>query len=163
MPSKGFSIVSSKNLGDIKYGKDIINYSITTSPGSSLYVFAFYPDTTNLQNFIYNNLYVTDLDSGKVRDNFNRYLNQYDVLNEINSFTTNVITHKVEYYQFWFYTTYTTIVYAGDQNFRDFLFSAPNVKEYDGNFHEPVLIFTGDAIGVFASAVRDTVTFRIVP
>jgi hypothetical protein len=36
------------------------------------------------------------------------------------------------------------------------------VKEFDGNFHEPVQIFTGDGIGVFASAVRDTVVFNIV-
>jgi len=31
----------------------------------------------------------------------------------------------------------------------------------DGNFHEPYPIFEGDGIGVFASAIRETVKFKI--
>ncbi|MBI2419393.1 MAG: hypothetical protein HYV28_16140, partial [Ignavibacteriales bacterium] len=51
--------------------------------------------------------------------------------------------------------------FAGDLNFKNYLLSADS-QEPDGNFHEPVQIFTGDGIGVFASAVKDTLVFSII-
>ncbi len=60
-----------------------------------------------------------------------------------------------------FYGTYTVVAYTCDQNFKDFLLTAPNVQEVDGNFHEPVETFQGDSIGVFGSATTDTLRFTL--
>ena len=36
------------------------------------------------------------------------------------------------------------------------------VKEIDGNYHEPAFHFEGDGIGVFGSAIADTAYFWIL-
>lgn len=66
---------------------------------------------------------------------------------------------------FWFhvnfYGRYRGVVYAGDRNFRDFFVTQENVQEIDGNFHEPTMHVEGDGIGVFGSALADTVYFYV--
>jgi hypothetical protein len=54
-------------------------------------------------------------------------------------------------------------VYAGDNNFKDYVLTVSNVQQPDGNFIEPRMYLTGDGIGIFGSAIRDTVTFNLVP
>ena len=57
--------------------------------------------------------------------------------------------------------TYRAVVYACDENFRLFLLTYDSVQEFDGNFHEPIMNFTGDGIGVFGSCIADTVYFKV--
>lgn len=68
----------------------------------------------------------------------------------------------LDWYLFPFYGNYRTILYAGDENFRDYLLTAWQVQEIDGNFHEPVLHIDGDGIGVFGSAIADTVFLEVL-
>ncbi len=71
------------------------------------------------------------------------------------------MTQELEWFHFMFYSLYRVIVYAGDQNMKDYLLTFQRVREVDGNLHEPRFHFEGDGIGVFASAATDTIYMRI--
>ena len=44
----------------------------------------------------------------------------------------------------------------------DFTFQTyKNVQEFDGNFHEPRINIQGDGIGIFGSAIADTVFLKV--
>lgn len=62
---------------------------------------------------------------------------------------------------FFFYSEYEVIVYAADENYREFLQTYSRVQEFDGNFHEAKFNFEGDGIGVFGSVVPDTVYIKV--
>ena len=159
-PQKGFSVLN-KNLGQFIYNSNPITINFNTSPGTGFYVFSIVPDSASLSNFIYNNVFRSNLDSAKIANNFNDYKFRHETLNNINSFTSTAYSITLNVRDTWFYSSYTVIAYAGDENFKDYLITAPSVQEFDGNFHQPVQIFNGDGIGVFASAIKDTVRFSI--
>lgn len=125
-------------------------------------MFTYLVDTAQVNNFIYNNPYFTNISGTEVRDNIYDYMNQYDILTDLYSDTKNEYSYKVENFKLWFYGRYTITAYTGDKNFKDFVLSASNVKEIDGNFHEPVVDLEGDGIGVFASAIKNSIRFRLV-
>lgn len=79
----------------------------------------------------------------------------------INSYSSGPFVLHIRSNETWFYGKYTVVAYAGDTNFKDYVMTAPSVQEADGNFHEPILIFKGNGIGVFASAIADTATFTV--
>jgi len=160
-PQKGFTVLN-KNLGQFTYNAVPININFKTSPGTDYYVFSIVPDTASLNNFIYNNVFRSNLDSSKITTNFNEYKFRSGALPNIDSYSGNTYSFNIGLRDTWFYSTYTVIAYAGDANFKDYFITAPSVQEFDGNFHEPIQIFNGDGIGVFASAITDTVTFSIV-
>ncbi|MHB8578550.1 MAG: hypothetical protein ACYDA4_01665 [Ignavibacteriaceae bacterium] len=160
-PQKGF-LVLNKNLGQFLYNSNPITINFNTSPGTGFYIFSIIPDSASTNNFIYGNIFRSKLDSAKVESNFNDYKFRYETLNNLDSYAGNTYSFILNNRDTWFYSTYTVIAYAGDTNFKDYLLTAPSVQEFDGNFHEPVLIFNGDGIGVFASAIKDTVTFSII-
>jgi hypothetical protein len=159
-PQKGFSVVN-HDLGIIKYRETPLNINFNTSPGTDLYVFSFMADTASIDNFIYDNPYLPNLNKEDILDDFNSFRYEYNLISDIDSYSLKSYLYSVQGYDTWFYSSYTATVYAGDKNFRYYLFTAPNVKESDGNFHEPFQIFEGDGIGVFASAIKETVKFTI--
>jgi hypothetical protein len=162
VPQQGFKLLNNFNMGNIKYLQDQIILKFNPSPGCNVYMFTYLPVSASVTNFIYNNPYFTNISSNDVSNNIYDYMNQYDILTDLNSVTNNEYSYKVENFKMWFYGQYTITAYAGDKNFRDYVLSAPNVKEIDGNFHEPVLDLQGDGIGVFASAVKNTLIFSLV-
>jgi len=162
VPLSGFKLLNNLNLGNIKYNHDQIILKFDPSPNSSVYMFSYLVHSASTSNFIYNNPYVTKISYNDVSENLYDYMNQYDIVTNISPNLNNEYSYNVENYKFWFYGQYTITAYAGDKNFKDFVLSAPDVKEVDGNFHEPVVDFQGDGIGVFASAIKDTLTFRLI-
>ena len=159
-PLPGFA-VAEKALGTFRYNSDSIAIDFTPSPGTTNYIFSVAPDSVSTENFIYDNVYTSRLDSAIVAKNMNNYKYGGSILTDISSQTRSSFSYKIENYFTWFYTSYRVIVYAADKNFANYVLTAPSVQEFDGNFHEPVLIFRGDGIGVFASAIIDTVRFTI--
>jgi len=159
-PQKGFAVVNT-NPGSFSYGDSIaINY--LPSPGTGFYAFSIVPDTANTYNFIYNNNSLRKkLDSSDVATNLNQYEFRYATVNNINSYANLTYTYYVNSRNTLFYSTYTVVAYACDENAKDYILTSPNVQEVDGNFHEPVETFQGDGIGVFGSAIADTVKFEI--
>ena len=67
----------------------------------------------------------------------------------------------IEWFSIWFYGRYRLILYAADQNFTDYFITHQQIQDIDGNLWEPVFHFEGDGIGVFGSAIADTVYFEI--
>lgn len=159
-PQRGFTVLN-RSLGRFQYGSDSIVVNLSPSPGTSFYAFSIVADMATAENFIYDNQYTPKFDSATVAENLNGFRFQYDAMSDINSYGNNIYPFMVRGYHTWFYGSYTMIVYAGDDNFRYYLFTSTSVQEPDGNFHEPIETFEGDGIGVFASAIRDTVKFSI--
>ncbi len=62
----------------------------------------------------------------------------------------------------WFYGDYRAILYAGDENFEMYYITHDAVQDIDGNLYEPKFNISGDGIGVFGSAITDTVYFKIL-
>ncbi len=68
---------------------------------------------------------------------------------------------NVFWWNVWYYGRHQIVVYAADKNYANFIQTFEEVEEEDGNFHEPVFNFEGDAIGYFGSAIADTVYIEI--
>jgi hypothetical protein len=73
---------------------------------------------------------------------------------------TSVI--EVPWLDQWFYGGYRGVLYAGDQNFKDYYLTHGSVQAIDGNLNEPIFHIDGDGIGVFAGVVTDTVFWEII-
>ena len=159
-PLKGFSVLNN-NLGNFSFG-DSISVIYTVSPNTVFYSFSIVPDTASPNNFIYNNGNTRrKLSSTDVANNLNQYKFRSGNVNNIDSYSNLVRSYSIKSRDTWFYSSYTVIAYACDNNFKYYLQTAPSVQEVDGNFHEPIETFQGDGIGVFGSAIADTVRFTI--
>lgn len=159
-PESGFRIITRK-LGSFPYNSQFIALTYLPSPGTQFYAFSIVPDSASTDNFIYNNVFRRNLDSATVAKNINNFRFHGSVQQGIDSYSSSAFTMPIQSNQTWFYGKYTVVGYAGDSNFMNYVITAPSVQEADGNFHEPVLIFKGDGIGVFASAITDTATFTV--
>lgn len=160
-PSAGFHIAED-SLGNIVYGEDQILLRYKTSPNSNFFGFSIMALDASVDNFIYENSLFPNLEPEDVEDNFNQYLFQSRIFSNLDPSYTGYHIFRVENYDAWFYSRYRVIGYAGDDNFRSFVFTAKNVQEFDGNFHEPKNPFSDDGIGVFGSAIADTMYFNLV-
>lgn len=160
-PKNGFDIVDD-SLGTIKYGEEKIMLRFLPSPDSDFYVFSYKPDSTSADNFIYDNPYFPDIEPEDVEEGMNAWAVQYNMMDNLNSYRTDPFEFEIRGLDVWFYTSYRVIGYAGDENFKNYFITAPNVMEFDGNFHEPIMSFKGDGIGLFGSAVADTLYFKLV-
>lgn len=125
------------------------------------YAFSIRPETVSLNNFIYENHYVPNLKREDIEEQLSAFAYQFGMILHVLPSATDTLEHKVRGLNTWFYGNYTAIIYAGDDNFRNYFLTTKNVQELDGNFHEPLTHIDGEGIGVFASAVADTITFRI--
>ena len=159
-PSGNLSIFD-KTLGDKRYIIDPVEVSFKPVTGSDIYAMSIIPLEANLDNFIYDNPFLPNVKRADLEKDFNNFRYQLVILADINKSAADTINYTLKGYDMWFYSEYRMIVYAGDRNLRNYLLTAKNVQEFDGNFHEPILHFQGDGIGVFASVVKDTVTFKI--
>jgi hypothetical protein len=159
-PKKGFSVIN-RELGVFKYKQSKTPIYFKTSPGTDLYIFSIVPDSASVKNFIYNNLYFPNIDTVDIWDDLNGYRFQIESVNDIDSYSSNNYSYELKGYDTWFYSPYTVTVYAGDKNLRYYLSTVMEIQEMDGNFHEPYPVLEGDGIGVFASAIKEVVKFKI--
>lgn len=167
-PKKGFKILREESILDsLKYREtddkgEIKNFEITFSPsnGTTFYLFSIVALDADTSTFIFDNPYF-EIDKNDLKKNFDYYKYQLKWLQNINS-SIEKINFKIDWLDTWFYGNYRVIVYAGDENFRQFVLTYRNVQEIDGNFHDPRLNINGDGIGVFGSYIADTVYFKIL-
>lgn len=167
VPPAGFGLVS-KDLGSMFYrekdGNGNIrefNFQFAPSAGIDFYAASVTSLDASLSTFIFDNAFLTDLDSSDIDKDFDQYRQSYDWIQNLKEGVT-VSNHKIEWFSIWFYGKYRVVLYAGDANFKDFLMTHKDVKEMDGNFHEPKLHMDGDGIGIFGSAIADTAYFNIL-
>ena len=140
---------------------EVKNITITFVPsfGTNFYAFSMVSLNASDSSFIYNNPYV-EVKTKDVIEELDRFKYQMRWLQNINSLGTS-IKYDLDWINFWFYGDYRIIVYACDENFRLYVQTYKIVQEFDGNFHEPRINIQGDGIGIFGSAVADTVYLRI--
>ena len=159
-PNVGFAL-ESKNLGTVSYNGNKPVISFKPTEGAYSYSFSFRPDSASLDSFIYDNIFESDITREDVAKDFNGYYLQWDMVINIDTKISGFFDYVTEWWDIWFYGPYTIYAYAGDINMRDFLMTATDIQEPDGNFFEPAFYIKGDGIGVFGSAVRDSLTLRV--
>ncbi|MBK7867245.1 MAG: DUF4249 family protein [Ignavibacteriales bacterium] len=160
-PTQDFTLVNSQ-LGTLRYSDPVTpKVEFTTIPGVDFYLVSVLPEHPTLDNFIFENSYNPNPDREDVAKELNIYV--FHSIQAQNILTSSPVNYGIEIrkFNYWFYDTYRVVVYAGDQNFRNFVITSQNVKDAEGNFHEPLINIKGDGIGVFASAVKKVASFTI--
>jgi hypothetical protein len=137
-----------------------INVSFRPSDNSAATILSIVSLEASPASFIYNNYYYLETDTQKIDNALYRYSQNFTYQLDIASGTSD-FTIPIDWFTIWFYGRYRVIIYAADKNFYDYFITAKNVMELDGNFHDPRMHIDGDGIGVFGSAVTDTVYFTI--
>ena len=166
-PNSGFKIIDELTTNQSIFYREkdssgeVKNITITFVPsfGTNFYAFSMVSLNASDSSFIYNNPYV-EVKTKDVIEELDRFKYQMRWLQNINSLGTS-IKYDLDWINFWFYGDYRIIVYACDENFRLYVQTYKIVQEFDGNFHEPRINIQGDGIGIFGSAVADTVYLRI--
>jgi len=168
VPQAGFEVLESQSVLDSMAYREkdendevkLFDVRFNRSPGIDFYAISILAIDADTSTFIYDNP-IEDLDAGDVIDDFDDFRYAF---NWIQDTPLEAGESHIEIFWFftWFYGKYQAILYAGDKNFKDFLITHDQVKEIDGNYHEPAFHFEGDGIGVFGSAIADTVNFWIL-
>jgi hypothetical protein len=168
VPLQGFGIIDSLSSDSLFFNKrgnngDLIKAKLvfSRSAKTEFYAFSFVALDATTSSFIYDHPFVYNFDENDVRENFDDLRFSHDtIFNTSETSGTTVLT--IENYHTLFYGWYRVIAYAGDKNFKDYYLTHANVQEMDGNLHEPKFHFEGDGIGVFGSAIVDTLYFKIL-
>lgn len=166
-PCKGFTIHKDKSLlGEMEYrekdqeGKiKYFTLVFDPSPGTEFYAIGTVATEASLDKFIFTNPY-SKVDTNDVIKDLEYYKYENSWIQNVKS-DIPMQSKNIEWMNTWFYGTYRTIMYAGDQNFKDYFITINQIQEMDGNYHEPKLHFDGDGIGIFGSFIADTVYFSI--
>jgi hypothetical protein len=161
-PLQGFDLIRN-DLGELVYRNDQVYIDFHPSPMTGFYAFSINAKDADFDTFIFDNPYFPNIDSADLADNFKGFKYEYNLQLNIEGTPQDTISYHLLGLDTWFYGDYDVIVYAGDKNMKDYILSAGSVQEFDGNFHEPRYHFSGDGIGVFGSAIRDTLTFTLLP
>jgi hypothetical protein len=163
VPERGFEIVSiSQNSliyrdndfnGELKH----FEVQINRSRGTSFYAAAIEALNPEIESFIYDNPYedIKPEDVDLIDDALT-----YEVIHHTPETSgTSLITFG--WHTFKFYNMYRIIIYAADENYKDYLMTYRDVMEMNGNFHEPKFNIEGDGIGIFASFDADTIYCQV--
>ena len=145
---------------DVLGNVEKINVSFRPSDNATATILSIVSLNASSSSFIYNNYYYLETDTQKIDNALNRYAQNFTYQLDIAAGTQD-FTIPIDWFTIWFYGRYRVIIYAADKNFYDYFITVKNVMELDGNFHEPRMHIDGDGIGVFGSAVTDTVYFII--
>ncbi len=167
VPRKGFKIIdelsSSKSINyretDPTGNEKKISITFSPSHGTGYYFFSIVSLNASDSSFIYNNPYV-QVKNSDVGKNLDQYRYRFRWLQNVN-WEGTFVSYSLEWINFWFYGDYRIIVYACDENFRLYNQTYKNVQEFDGNFHEPRMNINGDGIGIFGSAITDTLYIKV--
>lgn len=153
--------LASHDLGVMYYGDSVL-VKFVPSNTANFYAFSILPDTATFENFAYDNTFLPNIKPKDLEESFNSFRYQASFLLNVQPSVVDTTVQQIKEFDTWFYSSYRVIVYAGDVNFKNFVLTSKNVKEFDGNFHEPKLGLTGQGIGVFASALADTLRFTLI-
>lgn len=165
VPNAGLNIISINHETLNYYQRDnsgnLINFNVMfdRSPATNFYLTTVLALDADVSNFVYDNPF-TDSDEQDVIDDFNDFRYEWDWIQDT-PLEAGQSNKEIFWFDLWFYSRYEAIVFAADKNYQDFLRTYNEVQEIDGNFHEPVFHIDGDGIGVFGSAVTDTVYFSV--
>lgn len=166
-PHLGFSIDDELSTsGDIPYFEYYVDgllespsITFTRTVGAEFYGLSAVALNAEVSTFIEDNIY------GAKSDDLEEYIDYYKYVYYWSSPDNRADgTSKIElpWWLIYFYSPYRLILYAGDLNFYHFFVSHQSVMNIDGNLREPLFYFEGDGIGLFGSAIRDTIYFNVI-
>ena len=170
IPDAGLKIDLDNSIyGDLYYRQTDDNGTLisprvayTQSENTAFYLLSISGLEASKETFIYENPFNFDiqeaLDDGAKIEDFQYRARWTRPENQVGEFSLI----EISWFQIWFYGSYRLLLYAGDQNFYHFYSTHRNVQEVDGNLHEPLFDIDGDGIGVFGSAVVDTIYLNVL-
>ena len=165
-PFLGFSIDDNlSTTGDIPYRKYyldglLVNPTITfnRTVGAEFYGLSAVALNADVSTFIEDNIFGMKSDDLEDNINYLKYISYWSSPDNRADGTSNI---ELPWWLIYFYSPYRIILYAGDINFYHFFVSHQSVMNIDGNLREPLFYFEGDGIGLFGSAIRDTIYFNV--
>jgi len=164
VPDSGFSIAQ-LNFNQLKFREENQSGSLkhfeiifNRSPGISFYLASAKALNPSKSNFIYENPFYGEEPEDLEIDDYNY---QYGWLQDT-PITIGQTTFTIFWANLWFYDNYELIMYATDDNYREFVQTYNDVQEPDGNFHEAKFNIEGDGIGVFGSMIADTAYIEVL-
>jgi uncharacterized protein DUF4249 len=164
VPDSGFSI-SHLNYNQLMFREHDQNNSLkhfeitfNRSPGISFYLASAKALNPSKSNFIYDNPFFNEEPEDVEVDDYNY---QYGWVQDTPT-TIGQTTFTVFWANLWFFDNYEIIMYATDDNYREFVQTYNDVQEDDGNFHEAIFNIEGDGIGVFGSMIADTAYIEVL-
>jgi hypothetical protein len=164
VPDSGFSIAQINYNQLIFREKDQnsnlkqFEVTINRSPEITFYLASLRAQNPSKNNFIYEHPF---FDEEQEDLDIEGYDYEYGWIQDTPS-TPGQSTFNLFWFNLWFYDTYEIIVYATDDNYREFIQTYNNVQEEDGNFHEARFNIEGDGIGVFGSMIADTAYIEVL-
>ncbi len=135
-----------------------LDIHVKLSPNAQIYVVAQYALTADTSNFIYDNPYF-NLSRTEILKNLSSF--QYQTW-EFENLKGSIGRLPLQWWGINFYSEYRVNVYAGDKNYKDFFLTYESVQDIDGTLSEPVFHIEGDGIGIFGSAIVDSLTYQVV-
>ncbi len=173
VPQAGFAVVEEQSrLGQLRYreradtGDELKHFEIAfrRSPGIDFYVLSIKALEASTSSHIYDNPF-TKNDSSDVSFYFRELVSAYEWGQSLPTDPEQepvISTQSIRWRALQFYGRYRAIIYAADGNFKDFFLTHSTTQELDGNFHAPAFHMEGDGVGVFGSAIADTVFFEVL-
>jgi hypothetical protein len=166
VPELGFSINDEESCaGDIPYRKYFVNgllknpcINYSRSEGAEFYALSGNALDASTSNFIENNVF--GLDKEILEENFDHF-KYFDFWSAPDNSAEGASVIEIPWWLIYFYGEYRVIMYAGDLNYYHFFGTYRYVQDVDGNLREPLFYIDGDGIGVFGSAITDTIYFNI--
>jgi len=132
------------------------------SPNTAFYLLSISSLDASIESFIYENPFELDINDALEEDaNLEDFMYRVRWSRPLNE-NSGLGILPINWFQMWFYGRYRLVLYAGDINFYHYNRTHRNVQGPDGNLHEPIFDIDGDGIGVFGSAVTDTVYLEIL-
>ncbi len=168
VPLDGFHIDRAvSQLDPLKYReKDengVIEYftiSFKHSASTDFYALSIVAQEASMETFIEDNIF--GLEKKELDEDFLNRLKYEARWTQTSRTSDGMTTIKILWLDTWFYGQYRAILYAGDNNFKQYFLTHNNVQDIDGNLYEPKFFIDGDGIGVFGSAIADTVHFNVL-
>ena len=171
-PQQGFHVNRDLSvLGEMKYNeKDefgnnkYFNLVFDPSPGTDFYTLSTTAIEASPSNYIYDNIYsgfAFTLDSNHVLRHIKDFRQRTMYQLNINSYTVEH-NFRIGWDNFWFYTNFEIVVLACDKNFKEYFLTIDRLAEVDGSYHEAMLNFEGDGVGVFGSYIADTSYCKVI-
>jgi hypothetical protein len=170
VPKQGLQIDRENSVyGDLYYRETDEKGSIIQpqvaykqSENSAFFLLSISALDASIESFIYENPFGFDIKDALEDDaeieNFQYQSRWTRPENQIGGFSIL----EYSWFQLWFYGPYRLVLYAGDENFYHFYATHRTVQSVDGNLHEPLFHIKGDGLGVFGSAVIDTLSLNIL-
>lgn len=167
VPELGFKIDQGRSChGDIPYRSYYINGLLVNpciiynrSKGAEFYALSGVANDADLLTFIEGNVFGVKKEI--VEENIN-YFKYFEFWSAPDSRSEGISKIEIPWWFIYFYGQYRIILYAGDVNFYHFFSTHRFVQDMDGNLREPLFYITGEGIGLFGSAITDTLYFSII-